>query len=123
MVVDLTIGYRSPFAMRAPSVLLKLSAECHALLPCHLLEWRLVCVPIRAVEKYDVAGFVMAFAFPGATLTLTLTHGTYPFWAVPVFAIKLTDQGVVYGSSPLKVETYTVFVTRIGVTFTGHRRK
>ena len=43
-------------------------------------------------------------------------HATYRLWAVPVLALKLTDQGEKYGFSPVKLESDTIFVTGVCVT-------
>ena len=78
----------------------------------------------RAVENVDISGGGGSFHFLRRDCsTSSVYHATCRLRAVPVLAAKLTDQGNKYGFSPFKLKRYSIFVTRICVTFSCHGRE
>ena len=68
----------------------------------------------RAVQNVDVDRGGGSFRFPRRDCgTSSVYHATYRLWAVPVLALKLTDQGEKYDFSPVKLESDTIFVTGV----------
>ena len=71
----------------------------------------------RPVQNVDVDRGGGSFRFPGRDFgTSSVYHATYRLWAVPVLAVKLTDQGRKYCFSPVKLESDNIFVARLCVT-------
>ena len=69
-------------------------------------------------------GVVGAFPLPMRNYgTSSVYHSSLRLWVVPVLAAKLSDQGEMYGLTPLKVESYPTFVVCIRVAFECQRWK
>ena len=68
----------------------------------------------RPVQNVDADRGGGSFRFPrrncGAS---SVYNATYRLWAVPVLALKLTDQGEKYDFSPVKLESDIIFVTGV----------
>ena len=78
----------------------------------------------RAVESVDISGGGGSFRFSRRDCgTSSVYHATCHLRAVPVLAAKLTDQGGKYGFSPFELKSYSIFVTRVCVTFSCHGRE
>ena len=78
----------------------------------------------RAVESVDISGGGGSFRFPRRDCgTSSVYHATCHLRAVPVLAAKLTDQGGKYGFSPFELKSYSIFITRVCVTFSCHGRE
>ena len=67
-----------------------------------------------AVQNVDVGRGGGSFRFSRRDCgTSSVYHATCRLWAVPVLAVKLTDQGEKYGFSPVKFESDTIFDSRV----------
>ena len=76
------------------------------------------------MENIDISGGGGSFRFPRRDCgTSSVNHATCRLRAVPVLAAKLTDQGGKYGFPPFELESYSIFVTRVCVTFLCHGRE
>ena len=78
----------------------------------------------RAVENVDISEGGASFRFPRRDCgTSSVNHATCRLRAVPVLAAKFTDEGKKYGFSPFELKSYSIFVTRLCVTFLCHGRE
>ena len=83
-----------------------------------------MCVAVSAVESIDVSGGGGSFRLPRSNyVSCSVYRPTLWLWAVPILAAKLFNQREIYDLSPLRLESYPIFVASIRVAFEYQRWK